>query len=260
MQQTFRPSHLALAGALVLLAAAPPAAAEDCVTFDGVEHCALGQSTLVLTPDGLSVEGIGDAPENGVALAFADATSWRAEADARGNREGTARLRTAAIADGITTSTATFRQNQGRFELSATFTGAGEGSTYSALVFDDGVFQGGTGGLGNGQAAAYVAYNDPANPWDILPMDDWWDWPWWWPWGGWGFNIRAVDQACQWTVQFEEAVSLHLANGTRVMGDEIRLVEEVRESGGYVYLSFDGITVHGALDALTFTSESLAGR
>ena len=254
------PLSLALVGVLTLLVTAAPVAAEDCASFDGVEHCALGSSTLSQTPEGLSVEGIGDAPENGVALSFGNATSWRAAADARGNGSGTASLRTAAIADGQTTSTATIQQAGERIELSATYTGAGAQSTYSALVYNDGVFQRGVGGLANNQRAAYVDYNDPLNPWNPYEPIHWFDWWWWWPWHGWGFDILSTNQACQWTVQLEEPVSFHLADGSQVMGDEIRLVEEVTEPGGYVYLSFDGITAQGDLESLVFTSESVSGR
>lgn len=251
---------LAVAGLLALAGAAAPAAAEDCVTFDGVDHCALGSATLTQTSQGLSVDGIGDAPANGVALSFGDATSWRADADARGDGAGTASLHTTAIADGTTTSTATMQQAGERIELSATFTGAGSQSTYSAMVYNGGVFQGGTGGLANNQVAAYVNYRDPYNPWDPFDPIDWWDWWWDWPWGGWGFGILSANQACEWSFHFEQPVSLHLADGTRVTGDEIRLVEEVSAPGGYVYLSFDGITAQGNIDSLVFTSESVAGQ
>jgi hypothetical protein len=257
MHRNFRFSILALAAACALVAALP-AGAQECATFSGVEHCPLGTATLNQTAEGLAVEGFGDSDTNGVALSFADATSWRGQVNAEGNGEATAYLRTAAIADGVTSSTATFEQNGDLFELSATFTGSGADSTYSAMVYNDGVFQGGVGGLDNDQRAIYVDRNDPLNPWQ--DPDPYWWWPWWWPWGGWGFDILATNQACQWTVGFEVPVSLHLADGTQVMGDEVRLVEEVSPGGGYVYLSFDGITAQGDLTSFTFTGETLAGR
>lgn len=257
MHRTLRFSFVTLAVAFVLVAAAP-AFSQECATFDGVEHCPLGTASLTQSADGLTVDGFGESDENGVALSFADATSWRSQVDARGNGEGTASLRTAAIADGVTSSTATFEQNDGLLELSATFTGSGDDSTYSAMVYNDGVFQGGVGGLNNNQRAMYVDINDPLNPWD--EPDPFWDWPWRWPWIGWGFDILATNQACQWAIDFDTAVNFHLSDGTQVMGDEVRLVEEVDPDGGYVYLSFDGITAQGDLGSFTFTSESLAGR
>jgi hypothetical protein len=40
-------------------------------------------------------------------------------------------------------------------------------------------------------------------------------------------------------------VSITLPNGVKVMGDEIRMTEQVKAAGGYSYTTFDGLVFYG---------------
>jgi hypothetical protein len=231
-------------------------AAGNCVVFDGVQHCPLGSTSLSTTSSGLQVTGFGSSGTDGVAFQLPGATNWSIAATVKGNSSANSRLVSTAVADGVPTSTMVLQQQGQVLNISATFTGAGGQSTYSALVYKDGVFQGGTGGVPSGQPAMMMPYrNDPIGP--VFPPVDpwWWWWPWWW-FHDWGFGISMAG-GCVHTFDTAGPVDFILANGTTVRGNRVELVEDIPISGSYPYLSFDAMRFQGTLESVTVQSESV---
>lgn len=245
-----------LAPAALLLALPGTVLAADCAEFDGIQHCAIGKAALSTTSSGLEVTGF--SATDGVDIALPGATSWQIGTALKGNGAGNAGLSVTAFASGSPNSNMTLQQNGQRFDISARFTGGGPGATYSALVYNGGVFQGGAGNIPNGARAMYVNYTNVGNPWNPQPWDPWWN-PWWWPWWWWhntGFGIVAQTGGCFHTLGASEPIVFNLPDGRQLRGDRVELVEEVR-SGGYPYLSFDAIRVTGTVESLTITSETV---
>ena len=65
------------------------------------------------------------------------------------------------------------------------------------------------------------------------------------------------DGACMVRIVGSRAVPIRLPNGTVVMGNELRLVEEVRPAGHYPYLGFDTMTMRSDAPSFAILSESL---
>jgi hypothetical protein len=82
---------------------------------------------------------------------------------------------------------------------------------------------------------------------------------------------RAVPEFCVFTTEFHtlfdgacmvkivgsRAVPIRLPNGTLAVGNELRLVEEVRPAGHYPYLGFDTMTMQSDAPSFAILSESL---
>ena len=256
-----------LAPAAILLALPHAALAADCAEFEGIQHCAFGRASLNTTEAGLEVSGFGEAGTDGVHIALPGATSWQIGTALKGNGAGNARMEVTAYASGSPNSNMTLQQDGLRFNISARFTGAASGGskaatagTYSALIYNDGVFQGGIGNIPNGAPALYVNYTNPGwnNPWPPQP-DPWWWW-WWWPWWWWedtGFGLVAQTGGCFHTLSASAPIVFTLSDGRQLQGDRVELLEEVSRAGSYPYLSFDAIRVTGTVETVTITGETV---
>lgn len=244
--------------ALLALTFAGPAGAAECVTFEGLQHCPVGGATLATTPEGLRVGNFSASGQDGVNISLDLATSWTAEYNNAAFSSAYHQTLFTAVAEGAATSTArlgvTNEASGCKKSLAATFTGAGEKSTYSALVYRGGVLQAAVGGVQSGQIAARSIGGGPGCR------------PRWQTYaqciqictnGGWpcgycsnpcppdrvGFHTRA-NGACVW--DFAGPLSdWQLSDGRRVQGDQVVLVEEVQEAGSYPYLTFDAIQIQG---------------
>jgi hypothetical protein len=262
-----------LAPAALMLALPGTVLAADCAEFEGIQHCAIGNARLSTTSAGLEVTGFRSSSD-GVNIALPGATSWQMGTALKGNAAGNASLSVTAFASGSPNSNMMLQQNGQRFDISARFTGAAggvksvngaktaattTGGTYSALVYNNGVLQGGVGNIPNGARAMYVNHGNINNPWDPEPWDPWND-PWWWPWWWWndtGFGLVAQTGGCFHTLSSSAPIVFNMPDGRQLRGDRVELVEEVTGSGAYPYLSFDGIRVTGTVESVTITSETV---
>lgn len=244
---------------LALTFAAGSAYAVECVKFEGLEHCPVGGATVTSTSEGsLKVGNFGASGQDGVNISLDLATSWTAEYNNAAFTSTNHQTVFTAMAEGAATSTARLGVTNAAAtctkSLAATFTGAGDRSTYSALVYREGVLQAAIGGVRNGQTAARSIGGGPGcRPrWQtysqcIQACTS----------GGWpcgycsnpcppdrvGFHTRA-NGACVW--DFAGPLSdWQLLDGRKVQGDQVVLVEEIPEAGSYPYMTFDAIRIQG---------------
>jgi hypothetical protein len=251
-----------------LLLSIGPAQAE-CVSFEGLSHCSTGEAQLSVGEQGLRVGNFGG--QNGVGISLEGATSWTASTLLDESSKGRQEALFTAVAEGSVTSTARIGLNEGHLDIAATFTGAGDRSTYSVLVYNDGVLQGSVGGVGSGTVGAKSIGGGPGcrpdgqsysqcmntcytngwpcgycvNPCNTVPVRHV------------GFHAMAIRGECVWDLGEGPSRPWQLANGAVVEGNRIVLIEEVQEGGSYPYLNFDEILLQGTLDSATFASESV---
>lgn len=232
--------------ALCALFTLQPAAAQECVDYQGLEHCAVGGAAI--STDGESLTVTVDDPaatDAGVAVSFSEGVVWSSGTKISESADTATEVTGYARSQGQVTSTATVRrEDSGALGFSATFTGGTTQRTYSVLVYKGGVFQGGAGGIGNGAQYLFINPN-----WDedfIM-----------WLIGQWTFRLSMDDGSCGWQFDLGEARVMQLADGTELVGDEIRLVEEIRDDGHYPYTGFDAIELLGNAPSLTLTSATV---
>ena len=189
-------------------------------------------------------ENLDGAPNAGVDINFSEGVVWDSGIAIKEAEEST-RVTASAFSQGEVTSTNTIRRNDdGSLGLSASFTGAAEGRTYSVLVYNNGVFQGGAGGIGDDVQYLYI---DPRWDEDFIM----------WLIGHWSFALRMENGGCEWGLDLNETRTLRLADGTKLVGNEIRLQEEVKGNGHYAYTGFDGIDIVGNAQSMTFHRASV---
>lgn len=245
-----------------------PAAAQACVDYQGINHCPVGDASLGLAPDGsgLEVSNLGREGSDGVLSIFGGATQWSADVEFSNPSLQPSTIALTARANGEATSRATVRPVEGGYLLQASFTGETTASTYSALIYKGGVLQASVGGIRSAGSssklkalptaptsgfentnAAVAVYVDGMY-WGELDLDRNW---WWWTWG---FGIMS-NGGCTWGLQMHRAETFSLPDGSTAEGDEIVLIEEVRGSGHYPYVSFDSIEVTSSVEGMKVTSE-----
>lgn len=239
----------------LLAGLAAPAQAQDCVPYQGIDHCPLGLAALTAGADGLSVSGVGPDGQDGVASHFAAATLWNAQMELPAGPGTNQATRLSAISGGEVTSELHIAPEDGRLRLEATFTGDAETSTYSVLIYDDGILQGSLGGFSGDASEGSVSTkassaNGPTLATRIaLYVDGFYmgeiEYPFWRPWFIFG---TAFDGGCFWSMQMTEPATFDLPNGDRVVGDEVRITEDVRGESHYPYLSFDAIETRSTAD------------
>ncbi|MEM9557168.1 MAG: hypothetical protein AAGC60_23115 [Acidobacteriota bacterium] len=269
---------------LLLVAFAAPGAAQQCVPFQGIDHCSLGPTSLALTPDGLNLVKVGGAGVvGGVASHLpAGTTFWAAQlAFEPGIGPGPWMLMS-AIADGAAVARLRLDEidngylqggpaiNNG-YLVSLGFTGAAASSTYSVLVFNDGVLQGAVGGVSSDPQVMQTTmpHDDVPDPWDVIIFD----WPGPWipddgPFPGPGddpfpeddgptttFGIEAISGACFYSMSNGLDMLVHLPGGQLVTGDEIRFVEEVAGAGHGGYQTFHGMETTIGAQTMTIVNE-----
>lgn len=251
----------ALLAGLVLAA---PVAAQDCVPFQGIDHCPVGLAVLSAGPDGLTVSSPGGDGQDGVVSRFAPTTFWNAQfaiPAGAGNNQAT---HFSSISAGEVTSELDITPEDGRLQLEATFTGDAETSTYSVLIYDDGTVVGSLGnfsgegdqnklsgkaGGGNRLTQRIALYIDGIYMGQIEE-------PWWWPWVSFGI---ANGGGCIWGVQMAHDVTFSLPDGSQVVGDEVRFEEDVRGPGHYPYLGFEAIETRSTAESFTLANEMAEG-
>lgn len=235
-----------LAPAALMLALPGTALAADCAEFEGIEHCAIGKASLSTTSSGLEVTGFGGSGSDGVDIRLDGATSWEIGTDILSEDASTSTLVVTALASGSPNSQMRVVDSGSQMEISTRFTGGGPDATYSAHVYQDGVYQGGLGGISF--ASSIRVTLPPLYPPPVRPRRP--------PIRGTGFGIVAQTGGCFHTADFSTSL-VQLPDGQRIQGDRLELVEEVTRAGSYPYLSFDAIRVTGTVESLTITSETV---
>lgn len=252
---------LALLAALVLAA---PATAQECVPYQGIDHCPVGLAVLSAGPDGLTVTSPGGSGEDGVVSRFAPTTFWNARLAipaGAGNNQAT---HFSSISAGEVTSELDITPENGRLHLEATFTGDAETSTYSVLIYDDGILVGSLGnfsGEGDGnQLSGKAAGKNRLAQKIALYIDGIYmgqiEEPWWWPWVSFGISNGG---GCIWGMQMAHDVTFSLPDGNHVVGDQVRFEEDVRGPSHYPYLGFEAIETRSTAESFRVVNEMAEG-
>ena len=212
------------------------------------------------------ISGFTDSGKDGVSIALPPTTrSWRPVASIKGAIDG-ARFQQSAISNGFLTSSVVVTATHERTSIVATFTGGAPASSYTVLVYREGVLQGGQGGIPSGAVGATIPPILEPIPFPRIP-----EFP---PVFPGPFGIHSVDTldkrssngdgACVWELPVPQSpetarvVRFDLPNGRKVWGDKIRLVEEVPGAQSYPYTSFNGITVTATgIETLTLSDEEI---
>lgn len=243
-KRRFRSALLGLASLALLLAPAAFAQGE-CSELDGIEHCALGKASLECDGGLCIIENYGGKVDGGVAANFSEGLSWSSDLAIVENDGGDSRLTASARSEGGVASTLTLRRDEeGALAISSTFTGGVRGRTYSVLVYNGGVLQGGSGGVGDGAEWIFIdpRWDEDFIMWLISLM---------------GFTQRIHDGGCGWVLDLDETRELRLASGEVLEGDQIQLMEEVKGESHYAYTGFDGIDLVGNIQTLTLESATV---
>jgi hypothetical protein len=227
--------------------------AASCVEFAGNTHCSLGAASVALSDKGeLSVSNMRSVGKDGVSIHLPDVTSFVPTGVFERGSTGSKML-ARSINEGVSTSTMTSAIDSRGISLSASFTGNGQASSYSAIFSRDGQEVGRLSNLPNGQMIRVL----PCRPWPWCtdrprpPI----------------FHIRAVAGdgdtdaagACSWVQRFDPSAppSVLLANGQTVAVDNIELREEVPAGGSYPYTSFNRIDYTYDGGTLLLTGEEI---
>lgn len=231
----------------VSIVAAAPAAAAECVTFEGLQHCALGTADLTLVDQGAALQVKTADPNGGDGVAIdlgGEASFWSAVYNwpsATGDS-----LVSSAVSNGLIVSQSVVVETSRDFRIAASFTGGSSSSTYSAFVYQDGKLVGGVGGLtGSGPIVL-----EPIDFCDLHPNAPGCD----------GTIIfgNLAEGACVWGYRFNVDRGFRLPDGQELVGDELRLVEELDpEEGFYPYLRFDSMELTTSGEGLRIKAESV---
>ncbi len=230
----------------------------NCVEFAGNSHCSLGGARLALSAKGeLGVTGMRTADKDGVAIHLPDVTSFT-PSGVWSRANGGAKMVARSINEGVSTSTMSASVDQGGVAFSASFTGAGQASTYSAIYSRNGEEVARIANLSNGTVLRPIFR--PCSPW---PRCLWEPQP---P----IFRIRTVlaanatsnaeaSGACSWEQRFDPdaPAQVTLEDGRTVEVDHLELREEIPAGGSYPYTSFNRIDYTYDGGALTLTGEEL---
>lgn len=232
---------------IVFAAVAAPAVATECVPFEGLKHCALGTADLTLINDGaqLQVKTVDPNGGDGVAIDLGGgATRWSALYNWRSEPGDS--LVSSAISNGLLVSQSVVAKTSNDFRITASFTGGSSSSTYSALVYQDGQLVGGVGGL-TGIGSVILERIDFCDLHPTSPLCDWME----------GFRNTTLGE-CEWTYRFGSDRNIELPDGQRLVGDELRLLEELNpENGNYPYVEFDSMGLTTSGDGVRIKAESV---
>lgn len=213
------------------------------VVYQGLRHIPIGNAHLSLdtSRNTLDVTTMDPNGRDGVAVDLGgQATSWAAHLGPQVDRTLRLIMSLNAIADGERISTAVLRQTGAGIALSARFTGATK-PTYAVHVYNSGRLVGALGGLPP-TAQTHI----PRLPCEFFE-------------NGCGFTQRFhnnVNGACEWHSALPGPAPIVLPDGKRVVGNEVRFIEEVNPAGHYPYLTFDGVTMQTNARVLTLLSET----
>ena len=251
--------------ASVALSLAGVAAAQDCVSFQDIEHCPVGDVTLEVSADGLTVNNHGDG--GGVSSRFAPTVFWKGRVAFPQESQST---QLASISGGETTRRTRLLiepAEGGAYRLRAVFTGDSVVPTYSVLVYLDGVLQGSLGNFdgrepGDGARMTFSGDGIGAHAFQKRPPGVYQDvtfppepfLPWWWPWVDIDFRVGAAG-GCNWVVGTAEVLSFDLPDGQSIKGNEIRFTEDLFGPGHYPYLGFESIEIVSSVSSFAITDE-----
>ncbi|MFP2928562.1 hypothetical protein ACLESO_25880 [Pyxidicoccus sp. 3LG] len=256
------------AAVLSLVVPFSQAQAQECVKFQGLNHCGLNAARVSGSDAGVRVSTADTSGKSGVSIHLPAAAAWTAELVS----EGAQRNLFTAIAEGAPVSTATVDAKAESTTYSATFTGSGARTTYSVLAYLNGTLQAAVGGVQSGETGAQgmmipggnwtpscrprtQTYNDCtiscaqngypncnycSNPCRIYV----------------GFGNAAVNSACSWTIAVAEP-AIQLPGGQIVRADRLVLHEEVAGPSNYPYLNFSRIDLQTTARSTTITAESV---
>ena len=231
--------------AIAMIATAGANAQSSVVGFQGLAHTPVGGAVLRVDKErnALNVDTFDLAGEDGVAVALREANSWTGRLEATAADSLPLNLSWHAVADSQPISSASMRRVGRTFEFSAVFTGATR-PTHSVYVYNEGYLVGSLGAL---PSTAHIVVPESfcrvpefAAVLNCRMVS----------------RFRNVEGVCIWEWFFGQRLAFRLPNGTVVTGNELRLVEEVRPPGQYLYLSFDEIVIRSNAD-VTLLSESV---
>lgn len=221
-------------------------AAGYCIMANSRPHCTLGNTQLTTspTPTGttqVNVSGMNTVGADGVLISLPQATQWSSDGAVGTPRTGALHYRARAIASNIATSAASIDESNGQFTFTAGFTGTGQGSTYSVIIYNGTTPVAAATRIQSGKPAATVVRRSSSSGW-------------WWPlfWflirdmpanimAGNGTNVAVNPGACVWQERFAPGLlaDFRLPDGRVYTGDRIDIIEEVPVTGSYPYLTFD---------------------
>jgi hypothetical protein len=272
--------RLAPAGLATLLTLALPLtqanAQEKCVTFSGMKHCSLGAAELTVEGKELHVASPNASERDGVAISTEGSIFWSAGMRSEPSGKEVEQTVLTGESEGSPASTATFRTEAERTDISATFTAATqETSTYTAAIYDGGRLVASVSNIRSGDVA--VRQFGPVIRTNTSPgcttqsysqcMQDcrrqgnylcgYCSVP----------CVRTFDRdevgGCRWTVQVQRAsfslTANRMAEGETVEGDTVVLTEEIVPGGSYPYLNFDRILVETTAKTTTLTDVTAHG-
>jgi hypothetical protein len=213
-------------------------AAPTCLTFMGLQHCPVDGATLTINDGQLVVSGAGGS--GGVSIAIPGATAWRGDSQIELASGIGDVLRSAAIAHDVVTSTTEALRGANGTPLRATFTASSGTPMYTTLVYRDGQLQGSASNLPSGSVGAVLGFTLR------------------WPAGEPEFEIVAGGR-CAWTYRTVQGADLEvkLPDGRTLIGDAVRLVEDVDPQGAYPYATFERLVFQGNIQHVRFSSESV---
>lgn len=246
------------------------AAADDCVEFQGLQHCGLGAVKVSASAKGVRIDSQEKEPsgKGGVAIHTPPAAAWTAET----RSEGAQRNFFTAYAEDVAVSTSSVNSSRESTSYSATFTGSGDATTYSVMAYYNGRLQAAVGGIRSGDTGA-VAIMVPNPGWTpncrprnqtyaqcesacyangysncgycntLCPLSV-------------GFANAQLSGACLWQYTVAEP-GVQLPNGQTVRADRIVLQEEISGPSNYPYLNFNRIDVQTTARSTTITDESV---
>ena len=222
-------------------------AAGKCVNYSNILHCAVGEATLGLNASktALNVSNPSKDVDSGVSIETPNSTEWDSDVTIPLLEKDTI-VKLASVSQGIATSLAEIKYTNRGVVFGAYFTASLTNRTYRVDVYRDGIHQGAMlhipVGISGGGVQTYPALALTGNPfYDFLNK-----------------FIVLPSGACEWIYVFKDSADyeIHLKDGQILLGDEIRLTEEVDPSGAYPYTSFDRIVMLGNFPQLKILSAS----
>lgn len=232
-----------------------PAYGADCVEFQGIKNCPLGDAKLSQDKASVLVDGLKTAGRDGVAFVFPSAHEF--DLDGEGIARAGSTLFSRAISEGVVTSTLTTRFTDDSFTATPVFTGS-EGGAYSARFSLRGARVAVLADL-TGSVTALIPHS--CEPW---PNCHWF-----------AMDMKflqfelahpnvaaaaATDDlgACAWSFHFDEGRTFQVAlpDGKQITADTVDFVENVTKAGSYPYLAFDRLDYTSSSASLRITSES----
>lgn len=216
----------------------------ECVNFEGIDHCPIGNAALSLSADGsrLIANNLGANGNDGVSSHFQNVTRWEADLRIPNAGEGNS-VRFTAISQGQMTSRAQLDLTSSGLEIQSLFTGAVGGGSYR-VVTDDGS---GAPLASNLTSSSTLVLTRIPNPFPI---------PWPEPWPPIIiFGIRAVDGGCFWRLDFDAPVTVSV-DGVDTVATSITLIENVNPASHYPYAKFTAMGIQSDGAAIVIGDET----